>query len=219
MDTHSSPPTIDLASFVGLAKREGISDDSLVTLLRRKGWSERRIYSVLSSYYGEMLGAVPPRSGGSGENARDAFYYLLNFITLAFWTTALGRIFYVLIARSFPDPVFHVYFSGSLMDQIAWQLAAVVIAFPVFVFLDRLIERNLRRHPGLADSPVRAWLTYVALVGAALVVLADGIWFVESFLRGQLSTSFILDSLVLLVLGGGVFAYYLVGLRRDPEAV
>jgi len=52
-------------------------------------------------------------------------------------------------------------------------------------------------------------LTYIALVIAATVLLADGIWFLQALLKGDLTLRFILDTLVLLVLGGGVFAYYL----------
>ena len=141
---------------------------------------------------------------------------MLNFITLAFWTTALGNIFCTLIERRFPDAAAR-YLGAPLLDQIAWQLATVVVAFPIFAVISGLIERSLRLRPDSLDSPVRSWLTYIALIGAALVVLTDGIWFVEALLRGALTVRFVLDSLVLLVLGGGVFSYYLIGLRRTTD--
>jgi hypothetical protein len=213
INTQTSASTTELARFVDEAKRNGLPDDALVPLLRQNGWSERRVYETLSAYYGTLLGIRLPSRSGPAENAQDAFLYLLNFITLAFWTTALGQIFYTLIERSFPDAT--AYMSGALIDRIAWQLATVIVAFPIFALINRLIERSLRRRPDLLDSPVRSWLTYIALVGAALVVLADGIWFVEAWLRGNLTIHFLLDSVVLLVIGGGVFCYYLVGLRRS----
>jgi len=49
-------------------------------------------------------------------------------------------------------------------------------------------------------------------------VLSDGIWFLGSFLFGSLTVRFVLDTLVVLVLGGGTFAYYLASLRRPQEA-
>jgi hypothetical protein len=217
MITHTSSSTADLARFVAEAKRQGLPDDALVPLLRQNGWSERHVYATLSAYYGQLLGMPTPSRSGPAEHARDAFYYLLNFITLGFWATALGQIFYTLIARWFPDATDNSY-PGTLIDRISWQLATVVVAFPIFLIVNGLIERNLRRRPDILESGVRSWLTYIALVGAALVVLGDGIWFVEALLRGQLSVRFKLDSLVLLVLGGGVFTYYLSGLRRRPES-
>ncbi len=208
----------DLDRFVRTAKANGVPDDALVALLRQNGWSERRIYRSLGAYYSESLGMPPPSRSGRSEHARDAFLYLLNFITLGFWTVALGQLFYALVDRRFPDPVdlYSGARGGPLLSEIAWQLATIIVAYPCFVFLGRLIARELERRPDAAESGVRAWITYVALVIAAIVVLMDGIWFLNALLRGQLTVKFILDSLVLLVLGGGVFGYYLNGLRSAP---
>lgn len=206
----------DLDQFVRAAKAKGIADDALVALLRQNGWSERRIYRSLSGYYADTLGMVPPSRSGRTANARDAFSYLLNFITLGFWIVALGQLFYVLIERRFPDAVSRnvggVY-SGTLLAEIAWQLATIIVAYPCFVIVGRLIARENVRRPDALESGVRAWITYIALVIAAIIVLMDGIWFLNALLRGELTVKFVLDSLVLLVLGGGVFAYYLNGLR------
>ncbi len=199
-----------LLEFVRAAKQHGVNDEFIVSLLGDRGWPERRVYAALSSYYAETLGMPVPSRSGQVENARDAFYYLLNFITLGFWTVALGQIFYILIARAFPDATQEApYYAQSLRNTISWQVAVVVISFPVFVFVHTLIRRQLAARPDLYDSGVRRWLTYLALVIAAIVVLGDGFWFISALLRGELTIRFLLDSLVLLVLGGGVFLYYL----------
>lgn len=210
-------PAIDteLLTFLGEAKAEGLSDEFTVSLLAHNGWSERRIYGAFSAYYAQRLGTPLPARAGSAEAARDAFFYLLNFITLSFWTVALGQIGYILIARSFPDPAAPAMFQ-SLRDQISWQLATVLVTFPIFAFVHSRIGRELAKRPDLYDSGVRKWLTYIALVLAALVVLSDGVWFVGALLRGELTIRFVLDSIVLLILGGGVFSYYL--LTIDPPA-
>jgi hypothetical protein len=201
----------ELADFVQTAKQGGIADDSIVGMLRHNGWSERRVYRALGAYYGRALGIAVPARTQSGESARDAFLYLLNFITLGFWTVALGQIFYAVIARAFPDVAAQSYEDLSpLRDAISGQLATVIVAFPLFLFVHSLIARELNKRRDLYYSGVRRWLTYLALVLAALTVLGDAIWFVSSLLRGELTVRFLLDSLVLLVLGGGVFAYYLL---------
>lgn len=207
----------DLAAFIQTAKQGGVADDSIVGMLRHNGWPERRIYRALATYYGGALQTHVPARAQSGENARDAFLYLLNFITLGFWTVALGQIFYAVIAHRFPD-LANPYAGdiGPLRDSISGQLATVIVAFPLFLFVHALIARELRKRRDLYYSGVRRWLTYLALVLAALTVLADAIWFVTSLLRGELTVRFVLDSLVLLVLGGGVFAYYL--LTINPPA-
>jgi hypothetical protein len=208
----------ELGDFVRAAKKASVADDAIVGMLRQNGWSEKRAYRALSAYYSETLGLAIPARTQSGENARDAFLYLLNFITLGFWTVALGQIWYAVIARSFPDAASSSVYSTvtSLREEIAGQLATVIVAFPLFLFVHGLIARELKKRRELYDSGVRKWLTYIALVLAALVVLGDAIWFITSFLQGELTVRFILDSLVLLILGGGVFAYYI--LTINPPA-
>jgi hypothetical protein len=205
-----------LGSFIGTAKERGVPDDALVPLLKQNGWSERRVYRSLSAYYAAVLGVAPPARGGRGVDARDAFLYLLNFITLGFWVVALGELFTILIDHWFPDPAAPDY--GSLLSQVAWPLAAVIVAFPCFALVGRLIAGEIARRPEAADSGIRAWLTYLALVVAAVCVLTDAIWVLDAFLTGALTIRFVLDSVVVIGLGGGVFAYYLASLRQPAPS-
>lgn len=192
-----------------------MSDEFVVALLRQNGWPERRIFRAYSAFYADRLGTPLPKRQQAAESARDAFYYLLNFITLGFWTVALGQIFYRLIAYRFPDATQSTYY-GSLRDDLAWQAATVIVAFPVFLYVHSLIARELRSRPDLYDSPIRRWLTYLTLVVAAIILLTDAAWVIQALIRGELTVRFILDSLVLLVLGGGVFVYYLR--KMEPPA-
>ncbi|MBV8153396.1 MAG: hypothetical protein JO029_11010 [Candidatus Eremiobacteraeota bacterium] len=205
----------DLAGFIASAKQGAIPDDSVVGILRQNGWSERRIYRALGAYYEQKLGTKVPARTQSGENARDAFLYLLNFITLGFWIVALGQIFYAAIARAFPDAAAYAE-TIPLRDEVSGQLATVIVAFPLFLFVHYLIARELHKRRDLYYSGVRRWLTYLALVLASLTLLGDAIWFVTALLQGGLTVRFVLDSLVLLVLGGGVFAYYLMTINPPP---
>lgn len=186
-----------------------MADEFVVMLLRQNGWSERRIFRAYSALYADVLGMPLPTRLHRAENARDAFLYLLNFITLGFWTVALGQALYDLIAHWFPDPTQDAPYAKLLRDEIAWQVATVIVAFPIFLFVHTRIQRELQRRPDLYDSGVRKWLTYLALVIAAIVVITDAVWFLEALIMGELTTRFVLDSLVLLVLGGGVFGFYL----------
>jgi hypothetical protein len=215
----SALPGLDeeMTAFLRAAKEHGISDDFVVALLRENGWPERLVFRAYSAFYADRLGVPLPIRRQSAENARDAFYYLLNFITLGFWTVALGQIFYRLIAYWIPDPAAVATYGGSLRDDIAWQVATVIVAFPVFLFLHSLIQRELLSRTDLYYSGVRRWLTYLTLVIAAIVVLLDAAWVIEALIRGDVTLRFILDSLVLLVIGGGIFVYYLR--TMEPPAV
>jgi predicted cation transporter len=202
-------PDAELIAFLRSAKEQNIGDDFAVALLRQNGWPERRIYRAYSAFYADRIGTPIPKRLQAAADARDAFYYLLNFITLGFWTVALGQIFYRLIAYRFPDPTQTVNYYSSLRDDLAWQVAIVIVTFPTFLYVHSLISRELRNRPDLYESGVRRWLTYLALVIAAIVVLTDAAWVIQALIQGELTLRFILDSLVLLVIGGGVFVYYL----------
>ena len=202
-----------LLSFLQDAKKHGISDESIVGILRQNGWPDRRIYRALSAYYAGVLQTPIPSRSGSAESARDAFLYLLNFITLAFWSVALWQIWDDLVKRWYPDDL-SLAVGSSLREDIAWQLAIIIVAFPVFLVIHALIARELAKRPELYYSPVRRWLTYVALVLSAVTIVIDGAATIEALILGHLTAHFILDTLGLLVIGGGIFTYYL--LTIDP---
>ena len=82
----------------------------------------------------------------------------------------------------------------------------------------RYILGELRVHPEKNDSPVRQWLTYIALLIAAGVVVGDLIGFLRYFLRGELTGRFVAKTIVVLAISGGVFWYYLGSLESAPAA-
>jgi uncharacterized protein DUF5671 len=202
-----------LSPFVREAKAHAIPDESLVGILRQNGWPERRIYRALSEYYAGALNLAVPARAGSAENARDAFLYLLNFISLGFWSVALWQIWDALVRRWFPDPL-STLSTNSLREEIAWQVALILVTFPLFIVVHSLISRELSRRPELYYSPVRRWLTYVALVVAAITIVIDAALTIQNWITGQLSVHFLLDTLALMLLGGGIFVYYLTTI--DP---
>jgi hypothetical protein len=189
-----------LKDFITTAKARGISDEFVVSLLRQNGWSERRIYQAFSTYYEGVLGAPLPSRGGAAEYAGDAFLYLLAFISLTFWAYALGHLCFVLIDRSFPSGLDSVYALTSFRHAVTYELATIIVAFPIFLFVSRAISSGLATHPERAESGVRKWLIYIALVITTVTLVGDAIWFLNSFLQGDLTTRFVLKSFVLLAI-------------------
>jgi hypothetical protein len=205
----------NLSAFIRAAKAHGVEDAFVADLLSHQGWTSRRIYEAFAEYYSTVLGTGLPTRVQTSENARDAFFYLLNFITLGFWTVALGQIWYALVANWFPDAAERGSYAASvLFEDLSWQVATVIVTFPIFLFVHSRIQRSLAQRPDLYDSGVRKWLTYLALVLAAVIVTGDAVWFLNALLRGEITVRFVLDSLCLLVLGGGVFTYYLLTIDR-----
>ncbi len=209
----------NLDSFIEAAKGKGASDEFLVNLLREQGWPAKDIHAAFRRRYENLTGlALPAHGGNAGESARDAFLYLLVYATLATWTTALGSLVFTFIDRWFPDRLAQPTYENSRY-AVSSEMACIIVAFPVFLFVMRFILRDVEGHPEKVESGVRKWLTYIALLITAGIVIGDLITFLTFFLRGELTARFVLKSLTVLIIAGSIFWYYLGFLKRGAENV
>jgi hypothetical protein len=211
------PASPKVTEFIERAKAGGVPDETIVGILTARGWPEKEVYEALATHYERLTGAEIPRRGGGSTAARDAFFYLLVFSTLATWTIGLGSLAFTLIDRSLVDTLSEMN-SGYDTYSVAGSLASILVAFPIYLLISRIVVRESRSHPEKLNSPVRKWLTYMALVIAAGCFIGDLITILTYFLRGEITSRFIAKALAVLVLSGGVFSYYYGGLRRAEEA-
>lgn len=204
-----------LLEFIDAAKTQGASDEFVVALLKQNGWSEKRIYQAFNHWYETRIGKVVPNGGGRTEAARDAFLYLLAFITLGIWAIQLGSLLFNAIDRTFPNPALDYRNAFWVARNMASELASIMVAFPIFLLVSRGTVKGIQRQPERLESPVRKWLTYIALVITASTVIGDVVAFLAYLLRGDLNIRFALKAVTVFVIAGGVFAYYLDSLRSD----
>lgn len=208
----------ELREFVAAAKNHGANDEALVSLLQGRGWPKEDAYRALADHYESASGIRVPVYKRSGS-ARDAFLYLFSFAALGTWTIGLASLSFTLIDHWIRDPLTQTYGYGSLQDQIAGSLASVIVAFPIYILVMFYILKRVEAHPDKLDSPVRKWLTYIALLIAAGVVLGDLIEFLTHFLQGELTARFLAKDAVVLVIAGGVFWYYMGAMQKKATAV
>lgn len=203
----------ELQKFFESAQTSGLSQESVATLLQGRGWPKDDAYRAIADYYESRNGVSIPAYKRSGS-AKDAFLYLLGFGSLATWSIGLGSVAFTLIERWIPDPLAPAnYYSGGYY-QMADALASVIVAFPIYLLVMRYIVREVESHPEKLESPVRKWLSYLALLIAAGVVLGDLITFLTYFLRGELTGRFVAKVIVVLVVSGGIFWYYFGSLQK-----
>ncbi|HXB71054.1 MAG TPA: DUF5671 domain-containing protein [Candidatus Acidoferrales bacterium] len=201
-----------LLDFISAGKTKGASDEFLAALLIRRGWHGDAVYAALGSHWETVTGIAIPARSGSGESAKDAFLYLLSFSTLATWSGALGSMLFQFIDYWIPDAVSpHVVY--GLRSTVTWQMASIAVAFPIYLLVMKLIFGEAANAPERLQSGVRKWLTYIALLATAGAVICDLIWFFDYFLTGELTLRFMLKSATVILICGGIFAYYLGSLR------
>lgn len=212
-----APPTDrrELVQFIHQARQQGADDAFLTQLLRSYGWPQREIERAFFEVYETLTGQpLPSPRGSTGDMARDAFFYLLAFITLIVWTQALGEMAFVFIDHLIPDALNRYY--GDPSWQVAFALSRLIVAYPVYFGLMRHLNRELARDREKHFSGVRKWLTYLTLWVAALIAIGALITFLTAFLRGELTLRFVLKVFVVLAIDGGVLAYYSHWIRREP---
>jgi Domain of unknown function (DUF5671) len=72
---------------------------------------------------------------------------LLSFFTLAVWTISLGSICYSVIDDWIQDPLAHHNYGMSLSSQISTELACLLVTFPLYLFVMRVILSETRQAP------------------------------------------------------------------------
>lgn len=206
--------THELDLFVREALLRGQPRAAIADALARAGWSPEQTRGVLDGYADIDFPVPVPRPRAS-LSAREAFAYLVLFATLYFGTWNFGSLLFDLIDRAWPDPAATDYMFAATESSIRWSASALVIAFPVFAFVAWRVSRDVARHPIKRLSPVRRWLTYLTLFIAASALIGDMTALVYHVLGGEATLRFLLKVLVVAVLAGAIFGYYLHDLRRE----
>src|SRR6185436_17021366 len=106
----------------------------------------------------------------------------------------LGSLLFQFVNRAFPDPAAGEF--DVSRESIRWSVSALIVAFPVFMYVSRLTNRTVAANPGTPSSPVRRWLTYLTLFSAACVLIGDVMSLVYNALGGELTTRFALKVLI-----------------------
>jgi hypothetical protein len=211
-------PENRVSEFFEKALAAGVPYSSLTGLLAAQGWREKDAYRALGTHIRNTLGIDVPRRSSAGASAKDAFFYLLIFATLATWTVNLGSLAFQLIERWLADPLFTRFQEPWSKELITWSLASILVAYPLYLLISRAVLRDVASDPEKLDSGIRKWLTYMALVVAASIFMGDLICALAFLLRGEITSRFLAKSFVVLVLSGGVFFYYFGGLRNTDAA-
>ncbi len=147
------------------------------------------------------------------QNAKYAFYYLLSLVALIFVAISVGMIVFGIISQTVNDALaFNSY--SDYNGQFRFAISALLISAPIFFVINRLINRGLQISELDQESGIRRWLTYFILLVSSVTVLGIFISVIFNFLNGELTLSFTLKALTMLIISGSVFSFYLYDIRR-----
>jgi hypothetical protein len=208
----------ELVGFVKEGLQRGIARDDIAGALKSAGWPPEQVNRAMAGFADTPFAIPVPRPVTTGS-MRDAFMHVLLFFTLLISAWNFGSLVFDFIDRMFPDPALtRAYYGYDYVGQaIRWNLASLIVAFPIFIAVSWRIARAVRIDPTRRASKVRRMLTYVMLFIASITLIGDVISLIYSFLGGDLSTRFVLKVLTVGAIAGLVFGYYFSDLRREEK--
>ena len=138
--------------------------------------------------------------------ARDGFVYLLSYATLLVSSVAMNYLIRGIINHYIPDALDRAVFSGTSAEMVGF-LAAVVISFPIFLYINYYANKMLGQGKMIHDTGVRRWLLYITLVVVILVIIAQLISLFIAYFSGNLVLRSALGALVTLIIAFVVLGY------------
>lgn len=151
----------------------------------------------------------------SKSTARDVFSYLLLIIMFIVGVVSFLTLLFQYINIQFPDQLDYWWREGAL-QAIRGAISALVVSWPVVIFMSIFIGKDLRADDGKQNIWIRKWLLHLMLFVSALAIIIDLITLINTYLDGEITVRFGLKVLAVLVVAVAVFWYYLWELRRDP---
>jgi hypothetical protein len=145
---------------------------------------------------------------------KDFFLWLGAMVALYVSATSLILLVHQYINYFFPSAL---DYGGGFSSSFRFSIASLVVFFPLYILLTRLLHQDIRRVPEKKELWVRRWLVMITLFIAGLTMAGDLVALVNTFLNGDITMRFLLKALSILAVLGAIFWYYLEELRGKWE--
>jgi hypothetical protein len=146
---------------------------------------------------------------------KDFFLWLGAMAALYVSVISLLTLYFQYINNLFPD-VLNSYVD-PYSSTIRFAIASLVVATPLYIYLTRMLNADIRAVPEKKELWVRRWLIYITLFVGGITLAGDLVALINTFLGGDLTTRFILKVVAVFVVVYGFFWYYLADLRGRWE--
>lgn len=154
------------------------------------------------------------KNGNEIGSSLQFFLYLTTFISLAYVAFGVGNILFEFVNKLFPDLVNFDYGSTFNQGSVKFAISSIFVAGPIFFILSWKINQFIFEKRMSLESMIRKWLTHVVLFFSAGTVIGDLVVLMNNFLNGDLQTRFLLKVLIVLLIAGSIFGYYLWDIRQ-----
>jgi hypothetical protein len=156
-------------------------------------------------------------SSAEKVSPKHVFLHLFVIILLYYSTVNFLVLLFQCINRWIPDILAKTDYYQLMFNSgaIRFALASLIIVFPVFMITSKYLRKSYITSPAIREMRIRKWLTYFTLFVAALVMIGDLVRTILVFLEGEITMRFVLKALVVLLVAGAIFFYYLRDLKHE----
>lgn len=137
---------------------------------------------------------------------KDFFLHLGATIALYASAAAFMNLCFSIVNYSLPDALAGNYYSST----IAWPISMVIVLVPLLYVLEWLIRRDIALVPEKREVWVRRWRIWLTLFITGATVIGDLISLINTYVSGEITSRFVYKVIIVLVVSGAVFAYYLL---------
>lgn len=144
---------------------------------------------------------------------KDFFLWAGAMVALYASVVAFIALIFDYINYAYPDAALVYYGFDPYSGGASYEMASLIVLFPLAVFLMRLIHRGIERDPSREEIWVRRWALFLTLFIAGATLAVDLITLIMYFLQGDITVRFVLKVLVVLLVVGAGFLHFLADLR------
>ncbi len=146
---------------------------------------------------------------------KDFFLWLGAMATLYASVISILTLYFQYIDRLFPDPL--ITWIDPYSGAIRFAIATLIVVTPLYIYLTRKLNTDIRANPEKKDLWVRRWIIFFTLFIGGLTIAIDAVMLINEFLGGEITIRFALKSLAVFILVAGFFWYYLSDLKGKWE--
>lgn len=137
------------------------------------------------------------------NSAKDFFLNLGATVSLYTVVGSLISLLFTVINYAYPKVTEYYYASTS----IAFPVSLLIISAPILILIMWVLGKQYTTGN---VSTIHKWLSYLTLFIAGIIVAGDLVYVIYNFISGEdIGKAFLLKALVLLVVSGSIFGYYL----------
>lgn len=138
------------------------------------------------------------------------FFLWAGAMVAFYWsvTSFLGLVFDY-INHVFPLMPGSYYYSNPYQSGMSYEMASLIVLFPLFVILMRVIHSDIQKDSSRSEIWVRRWAIFLTLFIAGATMAGDLIWILTSFLNGEdLTLQFLSKAGIVFLVAAAIFMHF-----------